>query len=102
MEGKTCYVYMIECKNNALYTGITNDAVKRWYRHFKGFAANYTKIHGCKRPVFLKKFASKGLAMKEENRIKKLSRTEKLLMVVNEDAKLLFKFKKEFNKKFYK
>ena len=48
MEDKICYVHMIECKNNAVYTGITNDVVRRWSKHDNDHGARYTKIHKCK------------------------------------------------------
>ena len=70
-EGTGCWLYMIRCGNNALYTGVTVNYIRRWTEHKSGQGARYIASHGYVEPVFLQKFDTKGLAMKEENFIKK-------------------------------
>ena len=72
------YVYIVECSDGTLYTGITTDVNKRIETHNKGKGAKYTK----KRiPVVLRasfEGFDKSTAAKEEYRIKQLTRKEKL------------------------
>ena len=37
------YIYIIECKNNTLYTGITTDIDRRFKEHQKGIGSRYTR-----------------------------------------------------------
>jgi putative endonuclease len=80
---KKWFVYIVECSDNSLYTGITTDVDRRVYEHNndnkKG--ARYTKA---RRPVSLKtyfEFENKKDAAKEEYRIKQLTRIEKLNII---------------------
>jgi putative endonuclease len=75
------YVYIIECSDGTLYTGITTDVNKRIETHNKGKGAKYTR--GRTPVVLLISFSveSKVVALKEEYRIKQLTRADKLLLV---------------------
>lgn len=79
------YVYILSCKDHTLYTGITTDLVRRVGEHNKGsLGAKYTSG---RRPVTLlysRRFRNRSNASKEEARIKKLSRENKLILVVKE------------------
>lgn len=72
-------VYMIHCHaDDSLYTGVTNNLIKRFRLHRKGRGAKYTKGRG---PLTLEKVffaADKSAALKEEYRIKQLTKAEKL------------------------
>ncbi len=72
------YVYIIECSDGTLYTGITTNLERRMKQHNSGKGAKYTKV---RRPVVLRKAfeaANRSEASKEEYRIKQLTRIEKL------------------------
>lgn len=74
---KKWYVYILRCENNSLYTGITTDVERRFEQHRDGKGAKYTRIY---KPikievVFTKE--TKSQALKEEIRIKKLTKLEK-------------------------
>jgi putative endonuclease len=71
------YVYILECKDGTYYTGYTNNIEKRMKAHQEGKGAKYTRGRTPIRLVFEKAFESKSEAMKEEYKIKNLSRTEK-------------------------
>jgi putative endonuclease len=74
----TWYIYIIECSDGTLYTGITNNISRRLEQHNKGKASKYTRT---RTPVKLKalfKTDTRSSASKEEYRIKHLSRIEKL------------------------
>ncbi len=68
---------MLECKNKALYTGITKDIKKRLDQHNAGTGAKYTRANGPCTLVYTKKGFTESAAKKEEARIKKLSRKQK-------------------------
>ncbi len=75
------WAYIILTIDNTLYTGIALDVEKRFEEHLAGIKAHgakYTNAHKPLRVVYKKEFESKSLAMKEECRIKKLTRKEKL------------------------
>ena len=82
------YLYILKCSDGSLYTGITNNLERRMKEHnFSGLGAKYTRS---RRPVELvcsKKFRNRSAALKEERKVKKLSRKEKL-----ETIKNVFKF----------
>ena len=44
-------LYIVECRDGSLYTGITNDIDRRIRQHNEGEAARYTRSH---RPVVLR------------------------------------------------
>ena len=75
------YVYIVECSDLTLYTGITTDIAKRIEAHNNGSGAKYTKS---RRPVVLKKSfecKNKSEALKLEYKIKQLPKEEKLTYV---------------------
>ena len=75
------YVYILECSDGTLYTGITTDLDKRLKTHNNGKGAKYTKT---RLPVALKasfEAEDRSKASKEEYRIKQLTRKEKLKMI---------------------
>ncbi len=48
---KPWYVYIVECRDGSLYTGITNDIARRIEQHNEGTASRYTRS---RRPVVLR------------------------------------------------
>lgn len=74
----TWHVYILKCNDGTLYTGITNDLDKRIEKHNKGTGAKYTRGRGPVALIKSWKFFTKSEALKEEHRIKKLSKGEKL------------------------
>jgi putative endonuclease len=78
------FVYILECIDDTLYTGITNDLNKRIEKHNKGTGAKYTRGRG---PVCLKwsyEAENKSEAAKMEYRIKKLSKSKKIDIINGE------------------
>ena len=75
------YIYIIECMDKTLYTGITNDYIKRFEKHKNGTGAKYTKSHMPKRIVLLYETNTKGNALRLEYRIKQLNRKDKLMLI---------------------
>ena len=77
------YVYIVECRDNTLYTGYTNDPARRIKEHNLGDGAKYTRGRGPVKLVYLEEFTDKSEAMKREYEIKQLSRSEKLELIRN-------------------
>ncbi len=76
------YVYILKCADKTLYTGITTDLERRILEHNeKKLGARYTASRRPVKLVYCKKFKSRSIASKEEARIKKLKRVEKLRLI---------------------
>ncbi|MDO8598494.1 MAG: GIY-YIG nuclease family protein [bacterium] len=75
-------LYILECADGTLYTGITSDLARRVREHnSSALGAKYTRARGPVRVVFTKRFRDRSTASKEESRVKRLSRSEKLEMI---------------------
>lgn len=77
---KMHYIYIVECRDNTLYTGYTNNLDKRIKTHNEKKGGKYTRG---RTPVVLKyyeEFDNKIDAMKRESQIKKLRRVKKLML----------------------
>ena len=73
------FVYIIQCNDQTLYTGITTDLDRRIKEHNNSkLGAKYTKIRRPVRLVYSKDFINRSEASKEESRIKKLSHQQKI------------------------
>jgi putative endonuclease len=75
------FVYIVKCSDNTFYTGYTTDLNKRIETHNKGKGAKYTKSRLPVQLIYNKQFETKSLAMKEEYRIKQLTRKQKLMLI---------------------
>ena len=75
----TWYVYMVQCSDGTLYTGITNDLEKRITAHNSGKdGARYTRGRRPVKLVYAEKTGSKSAAASQEHRIKRLKRDGKI------------------------
>ncbi len=77
------FLYLIQCNDGSLYTGITTDVKRRLEEH-QGNSSKGSKYLRGKTPlqlVFKKKIGNKSLALKIEHKIKKLSKPEKELLI---------------------
>jgi len=73
------YLYLLQCADKTLYTGITVDLGRRIREHnHSPLGAKYTRARRPMKLVFSRKFRNRSAASREENRIKKLSRKDKL------------------------
>ena len=77
------YVYMLRCADGSLYTGWTNDMVKRLKAHQSGQGAKYTRSRGPVELVYCEELTDKSEALKREYAIKQLKRKEKLELIKN-------------------
>ncbi|GAB1613785.1 MULTISPECIES: GIY-YIG nuclease family protein [Mammaliicoccus] len=75
------YTYILECKDQTLYTGYTTDLERRLKVHNDGKGAKYTKIRRPVKLVYHEEFDNKSEALKREYALKQLSRKQKLLLI---------------------
>ncbi len=75
------FVYLLECLDGSLYTGITTCVERRFSEHKKGIGGNYTRAKGAKCIVYTEEYADRSSAQKREASIKKLSRSKKLCLI---------------------
>ena len=74
-------VYILKCKDDSYYTGITNDLNKRIADHESGNGAKYTRGRGPFTLIHAETFENRSTASKREFEIKKLTRMEKKLLI---------------------
>lgn len=77
------FVYILECADRSLYTGITTDLERRFEEHKNGIGSNYTKVHKAKKILYKEKCKDRSSASKREAEIKKLPRLKKLELIEN-------------------
>lgn len=73
-------VYMIQCRDGSLYTGMTNDLPRRLAAHGAGKGGAYTRSRLPVRLVYTERRRSRGAALSREAAIKRLPRTAKLAL----------------------
>ena len=74
-------VYIVECADRSLYTGMTNDLDQRMAAHRAGKGAKYTKHRGPLILRYTETLDSKGAALRREAAIKALDRAAKLTLI---------------------
>ena len=74
----TCY--LLQCADNTLYCGITNDLDKRLAAHNAGEGAKYTRSRLPVKLAYTEICANKSAALKREYEIKRMSRKQKLAL----------------------
>jgi putative endonuclease len=75
------YVYIVECSDGKLYTGITNDVGKRLKQHNMGLGCRFTKPRFPVKLLYAEDCFSKGVALSREAAIKSLTRKGKLEII---------------------
>lgn len=81
-------VYLLECEDGTIYTGITTDIERRLQEHKEGKGAHYTRVRGVAGLLHVEECGDRGSAQKREAEIKKWNR-EKKLEFVKESKKSL-------------
>jgi putative endonuclease len=71
------FVYLIECRDGSIYTGIAVDVAARYAAHVSGKGARYTRSHPPRRLLAAIEYADRSAASKAEYQIKRLSALEK-------------------------
>ena len=75
-------VYILECSDNTLYCGWTNNLEKRLREHNEGRSgAKYTRGRRPVKLVYQEIYLTRCDALKREKEIKKLTRSQKLHLI---------------------
>ncbi len=72
--------YLVRCADGSLYCGASNDVERRLAQHRSGRGARYTRGHRAVELAWRSSPLPKRLALSLEARIKRLSRSDKLLI----------------------
>ena len=75
------FVYILNCADGTLYTGITNDLDRRIKAHNAGTASKYTRVRRPVSIVYSEEVETKGDALRRELQIKRLTRSEKMAII---------------------
>ena len=77
------FVYLLRCADGSLYCGWTNDVERRLAAHEAGNASRYTRSRLPVELAAVFPVADRSAALREEARIKRLSRAAKLRLVAS-------------------
>lgn len=79
---KTSHVYIItNDKNGTLYTGVTNNIIRRVYEHKNKLTDGFSSKYALDRLVYLEQFLSIEDAIAAEKRIKGWARAKKVALI---------------------
>jgi putative endonuclease len=78
------WVYIARCADGTLYCGSTPDLAARLKAHNDGCGAKYTRGRGPVTIAYERRMDDKSSALREEARIKRLARCEKLDLVASQ------------------
>ncbi|MCB0749469.1 MAG: GIY-YIG nuclease family protein [Ignavibacteriae bacterium] len=78
------FVYiMTNSKNNVLYTGITNNLIRRVYEHKEKLIKGFTSRYNVKKLVYFEEFKDPLSAIAREKQIKAGSRKKKIDLILS-------------------
>ena len=88
VDNRIWCLYILECSDGTLYTGITNDFERRLSEHQDGKGAKYTRGRRPVKLVYSEECGDRSVASKRESEIKYMRRTAKLLLSDSKGKKL--------------
>ena len=74
------FVYLIECRDGSIYTGIATDVARRYAEHASGKGARYTRSHPPARLLAVFEAPDRSSALKSEAAIRRLPASAKLAL----------------------
>ncbi len=74
---KPWFLYLIECEDLSIYTGIAVDVAARYAAHQNGTGARYTRAHPPKELLTVVEYKSRSAASQAEYMIKQMTAREK-------------------------
>lgn len=77
------FLYILECVDGTLYTGITTDLDRRILEHNTSpLGARYTSSRRPVKLVYAKSYLNRSIASKVEAKVKKMTRVEKIKIII--------------------
>ena len=84
------YVYILTSRNNTvLYTGVTNNLVRRVNEHKMGMAESFTKKYHVNKLIYFEMFDYIDMAIAREKQIKGYSREKKEILIMAKNPEWL-------------
>lgn len=77
------FLYILECADKTLYTGITTDVQRRFEQHENGQGAKYTKGRAPLKILYTEECENRSSASKRELEIKALSKQAKQALILS-------------------
>jgi putative endonuclease len=77
MTARPWFVYLLECRDGNIYTGIAIDVAARYQAHVRGKGARYTRSHPPKRLLAAIAYPNRSSALSAEYAVKQISAAEK-------------------------
>jgi putative endonuclease len=87
MNNEKWVLYILECGDHTLYTGITNDLERRLEAHRSGTGAKYTRGRGPLTLRYTEICENRGQASRREWEVKHMTKADKLLLCGKETEK---------------
>jgi len=75
------FVYLLECNDGSIYTGITTDVKRRFQEHRDGKGGHYTRARGAVKILYTERYTTRSRALIREAQIKKMRRDKKLMLI---------------------
>lgn len=75
------FVYLLECGDKSIYTGIATDVQRRFKEHRSGKGGAYTRSKKVKKVLYTERFSTRSEASRRESEIKKWNRQKKLNLI---------------------
>ena len=72
------FLYLIQCSDNSIYTGITSDLERRFGEHKNKKGGHYTASHKVEKIIHTEEFGTKSAALKREAEVKSWRQEKKL------------------------
>lgn len=75
------YVYIMTNRSKTLYTGVTNDLIRRVYEHKNKMVKGFTKRYNITKLVYFEETSDVQAAIKREKQIKGWLRAKKIALI---------------------
>ena len=75
------YLYILLCKDNSIYTGVTNNIERRFLEHKNKKGGHYTSSHQAVKIIYKEEYLTQKEAFKRERQIKVWRKEKKLNLI---------------------
>lgn len=80
LSSRQWYLYLLECQDGSVYTGVALDVLARFKQHQSGKGARYTRSHTPLRILAVAQFPDRASAQRAEYHLKQCSAQKKRLV----------------------
>ncbi len=78
------FVYLLECSDKSIYTGITTDVARRFEEHKNKKGSHYTSARRATKVLYVEEHEDRSSALKREAEIKRWKRAQKLALIAGD------------------